>query len=465
MPHPLFQPTPKVRRIIELLFEGGASDCLFVGGYVRDIFLEVVSKERDIDIEVYGLTYKKIIKILRPFFHVNLVGQSFGTIKIDNEIDLSIPRTESKWGVGHKGFAVSSDPNLDPYTAFSRRDFTMNAIGLRPDGSIYDPFDGLSDLKRKILRAPTQAFCEDPLRVLRGMQFVSRFGFEMELRTIEFCRTILSEFTTLSAERILGEWKKWAIKGRFPSKGLELLKVTGWVACFPELAALMNVPQNPVYHPEGDAFTHTALTCNAAATIAEEQNFEDQDRMILLFAAICHDFGKPATTILNKHGVWVSPNHAFEGVVPATQFLERLRAPNRVVEHVRSLVREHLAHTVIPMNEKPDFSSVRRLANRLEPTNIRMWSALCRADSLGCGAGQSRHRIETWEEVAEKLEIRDKKPIPILQGRDLLSLGVPPGPKMGKLLHEAYEHQLDGFFCNHDEALNWIKKRLQSNDS
>ncbi|MDR1141945.1 MAG: HD domain-containing protein [Planctomycetaceae bacterium] len=460
MPQPLFQPTTKVRRVIELLFEGGASDCLFVGGYVRDLFLGLSPK--DVDIEIYGLTYKKILKILKPFFRVNLVGQSFGTVKIDNEIDLSIPRMESKQGVGHKGFEISSDPNLDPYTAFSRRDFTMNAIGLRLDGSVYDPFNGIHDIERGILRAPTEAFCEDPLRVLRGMQFVSRFGFEMEPRTIEFCRNVLPEFPTLSAERIWYEWKKWAIKGRFPGKGLELLKTTGWVSCFPELAALIDVPQNPVYHPEGDAFTHTVLTCNAAAIIAEEQNFEMMNRIILLFAALCHDFGKPATTILNNNKVWTSPNHALEGVLPAARFLERMKAPNQVVEHVRSLVREHLAHTVIPVNEEPDFRSVRRLATRLEPTNIRMWSALCRADSLGCGAGQSRHRIETWEEVAEKLEIRDRKPIPILQGRDLLLFGIPPGPEMGKLLHEAYESQLDGVFGNRDEALNWIKTRLIS---
>jgi tRNA nucleotidyltransferase (CCA-adding enzyme) len=457
----MFHPTPKVRRIIELLFEGGASDCLFVGGFVRDHFLGLPSK--DIDIEVYGLTYKKILKILKPFFCVGLVGQSFGTIKVDNEIDLSIPRTESKWGVGHKGFEILSDPNLDQYTAFSRRDFTINAIGLRLDGSVYDPFGGINDLGHKILRAPTESFCEDPLRVLRGMQFVSRFGFEMESRTVEFCRRILPEFSTLSAERIWGEWEKWSMKGRFPGKGLELLKTTGWVNCFPELAALIDVPQNPLYHPEGDVFTHTALTCDAAAAIADEQHFGKEESTILLLAALCHDFGKPATTILNDRGVWTSPNHALEGVAPTAKFLKTMRVPNRMMQPIVCLVREHLAHTAIPIDKKPDFRSVRRLADRLFPTNIRMWSALCRADALGCGAGQSRHRIETWEEVAEKLEIRNGKPIPILQGRDLLLLGIQPGPEMGKLLHDAYEAQLDGLVNNHNEALIWIKTQIPLN--
>ena len=123
-----FQPGRKATQIVEILLRNGATDCLFVGGSVRDHLLGISSK--DVDIEVYGLCYDDIIKILKPRFHVGLVGQSFGTIKIDNQIDLSIPRSESKSGLGHRGFDVASDPNLDPYTAFSRRDFTINAIGI-----------------------------------------------------------------------------------------------------------------------------------------------------------------------------------------------------------------------------------------------------------------------------------------------------------------------------------------------
>ncbi|MDR1924073.1 MAG: HD domain-containing protein, partial [Planctomycetaceae bacterium] len=369
--------------MIDLLVGGGASDCLFVGGCVRDAFLGIVSK--DFDVEVYGLSYDRILRVLRPYFNVGLVGESFGTIKVDNEIDLSIPRTESKSGVGHTGFDVLSDPYLDPRAAFARRDFTINAIGLRMDGSIYDPFGGVSDLEHGILRAASDAFREDPLRVLRGVQFAARFGFEMEPRTVQLCREILPEYNTLSAERIWMEWQKWGVKGHHLGKGLRLLKETGWISCFPEIAALVDCPQNQEYHPEGDVFTHTTMVCDAAANIADEQNFCDKDRMILVFSGLCHDFGKPATTIINKHGKWSSPNHQVEGVTPATTFLERMRAPNYLVEHVRNLVREHRAYNIIQIDETPDFSSVRRLANRLTPSNIRMWTAVCRADALGCG--------------------------------------------------------------------------------
>ena len=452
----LLSQKPKVKRIVQLLLDGGASDCLFVGGCVRDHFLNIDTK--DIDIEVYGLSYKQILKILKPYFHVGWVGQSFGTVKVDNEVDLSLPRTESKTGTGHKGFDVVSDPFLDPTVALARRDFTINAIGIRMEGTVIDPFHGLDDLQKGILRAPTEAFCEDPLRVLRGMQFAARFGFEMESNTLELCRRVLPEFGTLSSERIWTEWEKWAVKGRFPAKGLQLLRESGWIARFPEIEALIDVPQNPKYHPEGDVFTHTKLTCDAAVKIADELNLDSAERTILLFAALCHDFGKPATTILNERGTWSSPRHPAEGVSTTQNFLKRLQVPNLIMEHVPILVGEHLAHIAIPPDELPSFQAVRRLAVRLAPSNIKMWSALCRADSLGCGTDTPRHRVSTWEEVAVKLDIRESKPKAILQGRDLLKLGMKPGRKMGEVLHRVYEVQLDGTISTLDEAIAWVMK-------
>jgi tRNA nucleotidyltransferase (CCA-adding enzyme) len=450
-----FRPGGRAKKIIDLLLKNGATDCLFVGGCMRDHFLGIRSK--DYDIEIHGLPYEKIVAVLKPFFRVDLVGQSFGTVKVDNRIDLSVPRSESKAGSGHRGFEIATDPNLDLRTAFARRDFTINAIGLRVDGSVVDFFDGQGDIARKILRAPTEAFCEDPLRVLRGVQFAARFGFEMEPRTVELCRSVRNEFVTLSPERIWAEWFKWATNGNFPSKGLRVLQDTGWLDCFPEIAALVGVPQNPVYHPEGDAFDHTCLTCDAAVKIAGGMKLDEQERAILLFAALSHDFGKPATTILNEKGNWSSPNHAHEGVGPTRAFLQRMLAPHWALENVLPLVREHLAHIFLPKGEYPQDSVVRRLATRLVPSNIRMWTALCRSDALGCGDGKPRHSVDSWEEIAAKLEVRESKPAPLLQGRDLIPLGVAPGPGMGKILAQAYEAQLDGVFTDHTGAVEWAK--------
>ena len=224
------------------------------------------------------------------------------------------------------------------------------------------------------------------------------------------------------------------------------------------------MPQNPHYHPEGDVFTHTKFTCDAAVRVADELELTVSERTILLFAALCHDFGKPATTVLNERGTWSSPRHPLEGVPAAKNFLKRINAPNLILEHVPILVGEHLAH-IAPSSrpsspaELPSFQAVRRLAVRLAPSNIKMWSALCRADSFGCGTDKPRHQISTWEEVAAKLDICEHKPKPILQGRDLLKLGMAPGREMGELLHRAYEAQLDGIIGSLDEAIAWVEKQ------
>jgi tRNA nucleotidyltransferase (CCA-adding enzyme) len=280
----------------------------------------------------------------------------------------------------------------------------------------------------------------------------------MESQTLELCKRVLPEFETLSAERIWTEWQKWAVKGRFPGKGLQVLQDTGWIARFPEVVALIDTPQCPQHHPEGDAFIHTKLVCDAAVGIADEQKFDATERTILLLAALCHDFGKPATRVLNERNTWSFPRHAAEGVPVAKNFLKRLHVPNLIIEHVPILVGEHMAHFATHDDEVPSFQAVRRLAVRLAPSNIKMWSALSRADALGNGRNEPRFQISTWEKVAAKLEVRESKPKPILQGRDLLKLGMQPGREMGELLHRAYEAQLDGTISTLDEAIVWIKE-------
>ncbi|MBN1854502.1 MAG: CCA tRNA nucleotidyltransferase, partial [Pirellulales bacterium] len=174
----MFPQLHKAKTIADRLRAAGATHCQLVGGCVRDHLLGKMPK--DIDIEVFGLRYDQIADALNHDFRVDVVGQSFGVIKIDNEIDISLPRSESKCGVGHTGFMVTVDPMMTPRDAAARRDFTINSLAMDFDGQIFDFFGGQEDLNRKILRATTAAFQEDPLRVLRGMQFAARFGFQME---------------------------------------------------------------------------------------------------------------------------------------------------------------------------------------------------------------------------------------------------------------------------------------------
>jgi tRNA nucleotidyltransferase (CCA-adding enzyme) len=461
-----FEPSNKIEkkasRVIALLLEAGAHDCLMIGGYVRDRLLGIASK--DIDIEVYGLGYQKMVKVLRPHFHVGLVGRSFGTLKVDNQIDLSIPRRESKRGEGHRGFDIHPDPTMTPRDAAARRDFTVNAIGMRPDGSFCDPFRGRDDLEKGILRATTEAFCEDPLRVLRGMQFAARFDFVMEPRTIELCRRVFDEFSTLSPERLWEEWRKWAAGSKTPSRGLWLLRRTGWIDHFPELARLIDLPQNPRWHPEGDVFTHTCHVCDQAAYLAIEEKMSSRDRTVLLFAALCHDFGKALTTKRNDRGDYISHGHAGEGPLQAETFFERMRAPKWVLEHVKPLIEQHMMPLAF-QHAEPTDRSVRRLAHRLKPSNIRMWATLCQADSRGCPPHEQRMDITPWIRKANQLELRDAAPQPILKGRHLIEEGISPGPAMGKMLEAAFQAQLDGAFEDLSDAFEWLRSYLKDDES
>ncbi|MDR1957804.1 MAG: HD domain-containing protein [Planctomycetaceae bacterium] len=449
----------KSQTIMNLLRQSGATDVLFVGGCVRDVLLGV-SKIIDIDIEVYGLDYDKIVEILSPHFRVGLVGKSFGTVKVGHGIDISIPRRESKSGVGHKGFQIYTDPMLTFREAALRRDFTVNAIGMRQDGTLVDPYDGAGDICRKILRATSNAFSEDPLRVLRAMQFAARFDFVVEERTVRLCRTLKSEFPTLSKERVWGEWYKWGAKSQIPSRGLECLKATEWIDCFPQIAHLIGVPQHPAYHQEGDVFEHTKMTVDAAAELAKRECLPENQRLILLFAALLHDIGKPQTLMQHEEGHWTSPGHPAAGVKPAKEFLESMLAPHWVIAQVLPLITEHqtrLQGDTIDVTR----SATRRLAFRLAPATIRMWGLLCESDAAGCISERKHPPLNPRLEMAKQLGVLDGPPKPIIQGRHLMEKGMEPGPEMGIFLRKIFEAQLDGAFIDIESGLKWLESEFQ----
>ncbi|HEX9439454.1 MAG TPA: polynucleotide adenylyltransferase, partial [Roseiflexaceae bacterium] len=181
---------------------------LIVGGAVRDQLLGYALK--DIDIEVYRLSIEQLAEVLTPFGRLDAVGRSFGILKLrlpgGREFDFALPRRESKIGAGHRGFLAAPDPTMTPREAAARRDFTINAMALTPAGEILDFFGGQADLHARILRHTTAAFAEDPLRVLRGMQFAARFDMRLAPETAALCRALLAEAPTLAIERIWGEW-------------------------------------------------------------------------------------------------------------------------------------------------------------------------------------------------------------------------------------------------------------------
>lgn len=210
--HELFKP---VERIVATLEDAGAT-CFLVGGAVRDYLLGVPSK--DLDIEVHGKDPEWVLAYIMDLgVRVDEVGKAFGVLKVTHNgetFDFSFPRTERKTTGGHTGFDVTVDPFLGIEKALSRRDFTINAIAMRTDGSLVDPFGGIKDLIAKRLRHVGPAFSEDPLRILRGVQFAARFGFFVDPETAQLCHELSPELDSISIERVWGEFEKIGLKGK-----------------------------------------------------------------------------------------------------------------------------------------------------------------------------------------------------------------------------------------------------------
>jgi tRNA nucleotidyltransferase (CCA-adding enzyme) len=397
--------------------------------------------------------------VLARFGRIDAVGRSFGILKLrlpgGYEFDVSLPRRESKIGAGHRGFIAEPDPAMTPREAAARRDFTFNALALTPSGELLDFFGGQADLAAGILRHTTAAFAEDPLRVLRAMQFAARFDMRLAPETANLCRTLLPEAPTLSIERIWGEWYKWALKGHKPSAGLRVLRETGWIDLYPELAALIDCPHDPLWHPEGSVYQHTLHVCDAAASIAERDALEDHERVVLVFAALCHDLGKPATTVFDPDGRIRSPGHAEAGVPLARSLLHRFGSPDNVTAPVLPLVREHLVHIGMTPTER----AVRRLALRLAPATIEQWGRLVEADHSGRPPLPPGAPGAEIVEVARRIGTATGRPAPILLGRHLLEAGWQPGPALGQVLRQAYQAQIDGAFTTVEEGLIWVARQ------
>lgn len=431
-----------VETVARLVRESGGR-ALWVGGCVRDALLG--RAVTDADLEVYGLAPDDLLAVLGRRFKLDLVGRAFGVVKLHGvAVDVSLPRKESKAGLGHKGFDIQSDPFLPPEEAAKRRDFTVNAIAYDPLAeALIDPFGGVDDLRKNVLRHVSGQFVEDPLRVLRGMQLIARFGFEPAAETVALCRTVTPE--GLAGERVFEEWRKLLLKGGAMRAGLDFLRATGWVAYAPELAAMIGCPQEPDWHPEGDVWTHTGHCLEA---FARDRLGDAKEDLIVGFGVLCHDFGKPLTTQV-EDGRIRSRGHCEEGEAPVRAFLARMMAPPDLVEAVVPLVTEHLRpHELFTC--KAGDSAVRRLAVRVG--RIDRLVRVAKADHFGRPpAPVSGFEAGDWLlERAAALDVQAQAPRPLVMGRHLVAMGLKPGPAFKGILDACYQAQLDGAF--HDEA-------------
>jgi tRNA nucleotidyltransferase (CCA-adding enzyme) len=414
---------------------------LVVGGAVRDALLGRPS-HKDVDIEVHGISQRDLVSALVNLgLEADEVGASFGVVKVKGmAVDFSLPRRDSKTGTGHKGFEVSVDPEMGVAEACRRRDLTVNSMAYDPLARVlHDPFHGLEDMEAMVLRPTDEGlFLDDPLRALRAAQFLSRLdGFKASGLLSVICAK--ADLRDLSGERVFEEMQKLLLGSR-PSVGLEFMRFTGMLLFFPELQALVGCEQDPEWHPEGDVWTHTCMAADQARELSED--------LIVLWAVLCHDLGKPPTTTF-EDGKFRSRGHEEAGVAPTRALLSRMRAPNALVEAVCALVSCHLAPAMWCGKSKAGPGAYRRLARKLSEagTDLEVLYLVSKADHFGRTTQDAvRREFPSGDEFLGKarvLKVDLCAEDDVVMGRHLLERGMRPSPGLGAALRKCREVQYE----------------------
>jgi tRNA nucleotidyltransferase (CCA-adding enzyme) len=421
--------------------EGGRA--FFVGGYVRDHLLGRAAK--DVDVEVYGLELDYLQKILAEGAggEVMLIGRQFGVLRLEGlDTDWSVPRSDSR-GRHPK---VTVNPSMTRSEASRRRDLTMNAMLMDVlSGEVIDPWGGREDMAKSVLRTPDpEKFVEDPLRFYRVMQFAARFEMKPDNVLAQVCTEM--EISPVAAERVEDEFEKLLLEARRPSLGLRFLDDTGRLnEVLPELVPLKNTPQEPDWHPEGGVWDHTLQVLDAAARLRCGARNRD---LMLLWAALCHDLGKSATTTV-REGKIRSPEHDLQSERLALGLLGRLVRKNaQVRKGALKLIAQHMKPMQFFQN-RSTAKGFKRLALKLAPeTDLELLSDLALADFRGTNPDgdeplNGESRLLAWfREQARASGVENEPERPALMGRHLEGY-IEPGPGMGRVLEQAYRIQLD----------------------
>ena len=446
-----------------------------VGGFVRDLFLGR-EKTSEVDLLVARYPVEDIVKTLKSYGKTNLVGKSFGVIKFsidNNTYDIALPRKEtplSGHSRGHKDFKITADPSLSLEQDLKRRDFRCNSMAIRlKNGELIDPFSGQTDIKQRIIRLTNPAaFPEDPLRVFRAARFASVLNFSIDPEIYKVSRTI--DLSGLSTERINEELFRILLDSSLPSRGAEeLFRLGALQQWFPELYGLTLSIQDAYFHPEKDRFghhtvwAHTKISLDQAKRLAEKFISSRSKKLAFLLAALFHDVGKPETAEWEfKRGRMVITNNRHDIVSErlTREIFDRMKIFSWNGEDLRKIVLplircHHRASELWQRRKEVTKKAFNRLASDVNG-EIDLVVYLDAADR----AGRSESPIQGLDEEArwlldefEKLNITRETIAPLIKGRDLIELGVKPGPKMGRILKRLYQLQLDNEFESKEEGL------------
>ncbi|PIR25120.1 MAG: hypothetical protein COV43_06850 [Deltaproteobacteria bacterium CG11_big_fil_rev_8_21_14_0_20_42_23] len=434
-----------------------------VGGVVRDHLLG--RETNDNDYLVRCLPVDELIKILKPFGKVALVGKSFGVIKFSPhakpsvEIDFALPRKEVSTGEGHRDFDVMFDHMLPVAEDLSRRDFTINAIAKSVNtGEIIDPFHGQEDIKKKLIRMVfPKAFEEDPLRMLRAIQFAARLHFSLEAETKLAIQKHASLISTVSPERIIEELRKLLLADK-PSLGFDLMHETGLLEkAFPEIALLKKTEQDK--KPGDTVYDHTMRVLDASRADAL---IEEPGEINLMLAALFHDAGKPRTAQYHKPSDRVVFfGHQLVSKHIAKKWMQKMKVETIGAnpKTVLTLVEHHMFETKAYYTER----AIRRFIAKVSPELIFKLLDLRLADNRGgkhpnSVNGVKRLRVKIREEL-EKQNAFGLKDLAI-NGQDLMQLGIPAGPQLGKVMKHLLELVIDEPDLNTKESLLALAKNI-----
>lgn len=466
----------EVNNICNIIKAGGGLP-LLVGGCVRDMLIganlniSTMSPHVDtvdFDIEVFNLNYEQIHALLAPNYKLELVGKSFGVLKLkDYNIDVSVPRIETKTGEAHTDFTVQFPDKLSVKEAAARRDFTINAIYYDPLAkAIFDPYNGLDDLRAGLLRPTSEQFKEDHLRVLRAMQFIARFNLTPHKDLLEQARQMTQAH--LHRDRIFEEWKKLLLKGNDIKAGLDFLKEVGWIERFyPDLHRLVGCEQTPAHHPEGDVFTHTGHCLNHFSKIRRRLT-TTSERLIVGFAVLTHDIAKPHTSVRHFHTVdgkeqllkITTVGHEQQGVEVSRAFISTLTDSVELLTEPQVLVRWHMAPCAYYTNNAGDEALLKLAFNA---HGFYKLSLVVECDQYGRPPRvPNKAALEWFKEQAIRLGVVYAPRPRIINGNHLQQAGFTPGPAFTPLLEHLYFLQLRGRFTNEAEGVLFLEKNKKT---
>ncbi len=436
----------ELKHVAEIFTRNNRSVYL-VGGAVRDLLRGEKASDWDLATDA---TPQEVIKM---FHRVIPTGIKHGTVTIlfgNLQLETTTFRTEATYSDGRHPDSVSFTGDIE--TDLSRRDFTVNAIALRlSDEAIVDPFGGVADIKARSLRCvgdPAERFAEDGLRPLRAARFVAQLEFDLDEPTKKAISAFLDSTARVAAERIGDEFRK-TLRTKQPSRGFRIMESCGLLErLIPELSRCRGVEQKG-YH-RFDVLDHSFLACDKAP----------KENEAVRFAALFHDIGKFNTALIDTDGVISFHRHEEESSRLTEIIMRRLRYPNSLIDHVCHLVRQHMFHYDTSWTD----AAIRRFIVRVGPAFLDDLYALRRADSFALTAREIAidplaeliGRVDSLLAENRALSLKDLA----VNGKDLLELGLPSGPRMGIILNELFETVMDDPKMNNRDILLKLAKRI-----